>query len=356
MGSHGGATAEGQRAVLAHLGVTPERVGAPVESQMDTVLIGRTGEGAPVFLDRLASEADGIVFVGRVKPHTAFRGRYESGLAKMIAIGLGKQAGAASTHARGFGEMARMVPEMAAVALQHAPIRFGLAVLENAHDLPFKIVAVPADRILEEEPGLLDEASRAMPRIPFPRFDVLVIDRIGKNISGDGADPNITGRYPTPYASGGPEVNKQVVLDLAEESAGNANGIGTADFTTVRLARKMDLGATYPNALTSTVAGPVALPMVLPSDRLAIAAALLTCNAVGREPRLVRIQDTLHLDRFWVSPSLLDEGARDPNLHLLSEPEAMPFDVEGNLLDLEQVIERHVEEAPVVPAARSDAW
>src|SRR5207302_807723 len=144
----------------------------------------------------------------------------------------------------------RMVPEMARVALTHAPIRLGIAVLENAHDLPYRIVAVPADRILAEEPDLLNEAREAMPRLPFDRFDVLVIDRIGKNISGDGADPNVTGRYPTPFASGGPEVNKQVVLDLSDASTGNANGVGMADFTTIRLARKMDLAATYPNALT----------------------------------------------------------------------------------------------------------
>lgn len=354
MGSHGGATAEGQRQVLTHLGVTPERVGAPIESQMDTVVIGRTPDGMAVHLDRLAAQADGIVFVARVKPHTAFRGPHESGLAKMIAIGLGKQAGAASTHARGFGEMAHMVPEMAAVALDRAPIRFGLAILENGHDQPFKILAVPAGQILEAEPALLDEARRAMPHIPFSRFDVLIIDRIGKNISGDGADPNITGRYPTPYASGGPEVNKQVILDLADASDGNANGIGTADFTTVRLARKMDLAATYPNALTSTVPRPVALPMVLPSDRLACAAALLTCNAVGREPRLVRIRDTLHLDQFWVSSSLLDEVERDPHLRALSAAEPPEFDSEGNFTDLgDEVTGMPV---AVASAARGDAW
>jgi hypothetical protein len=241
---------------------------------------------------------------------------------------------------------------MAAVALTHAPIRFGLAILENAQDVPFKIVAIPANRMLQAEPALLEEARSAMPRLPFERFDVLVIDRIGKNISGDGADPNITGRYPTPYARGGPAVSKQVVLDLTDASAGNANGVGTADFTTVRLAHKMDLAATYPNALTSTVPGPVALPMVLPSDRLALAAALLTCNAVDREPRLVRIHDTLHVDHFWVSPSLLDELARGSQVQVVSEPEPLPFDADGNLLDLA----REGDGPPLAAAARSDAW
>jgi hypothetical protein len=334
MGSHGGASAEGQREVLAHLGVTEERVGAPVISDMATEEVGRTEDGIPVRLDKQALGADGIVFVARVKPHTAFRGPYESGLAKMIAIGIGKQSGAAACHAAGFGDMARRVPALAAVAIAKAPIRLGLAVLENAHDQPYKIVAVPADRILADEPALLDEAKASMPRVPFEQLDVLVIDQIGKNVSGDGADPNITGRYPTPFASGGPQVAKQVVLDLTAETDGNANGLGTADFTTLRAARKMDLGRTYPNGLTSTVVGPVGIPMMLPSDRLALAAALLTCNAVGRAPRLMRIANTLRLGEFVVSASLLDDVRADPSLHVLSGPEPVAFDADGNLRDL----------------------
>ena len=334
MGSHGGATAEGQREVLAHLGVTAERAGAPVESRMETVEVGRAADGTPVRLDSLALAADGIVFVARIKPHTAFRGTYESGLAKMIAIGLGKQSGAALTHARGFSHMARMVPAMAEVALARAPIRFGLAVIENAYDQPYKLLAVPADRIMSDEPALLDEAKAAMPRLPFDEIDVLVIDEIGKNISGDGADPNVTGRYPTPDASGGPAVNKMVVLDLTAATDGNANGLGAADFTTLRAARKMDFARTYPNALTSTVARPVALPMVLPSDRLALAAALLTCNAVGREPRLLRIKNTLHVGELVVSAALLDEVTRDARQHVMAGPSPVEFDADGDLADL----------------------
>jgi Lactate racemase N-terminal domain len=332
MGSHGGATAEGQREVLLHLGVTPERVGAPIQSSMETTQIGIGGDGTPVRLDRLALQSDGIVFVGRVKPHTAYRGTHESGLAKMIAIGLGKQAGAASCHAQGFSQMHRLVPDLAAVALARAPIRFGLAVLENAHDLPFKIQLVAADRILADEPALLDEARAAMPKIPFDQLDVLVIDRIGKDMSGDGADPNITGRYATPDASGGPTVTKQVVLDLTDATDGNANGLGTADFTTVHAARKMNLGRTYPNALTSTVAHPVALPMVLPSDRLAFAASLLTCNAVGREPRLMRIESTLQLGTFWVSSGLLDSVRLDPYQTIIEPLAPIRFDEHDDLL------------------------
>jgi hypothetical protein len=351
MGSHGGATADGQREVLAHLGITEVRVGAPVHAQMDTAIVGHAGDGTPVHLDRLASQADGIVFVARIKPHTAFRGPYESGLAKMIAIGLGKQAGAAVCHAAGFGDIARVIPALAGVCIERAPIRFGLAVLENAHDQPYRIVAVPGARILASEPALLDEARQAMPRLPFDAFDVLIIDEIGKNISGDGADPNITGRYPTPNASGGPAVNKQVVLDLTDETGGNANGLGTADYTTVRVARKVILGRTYPNALTSTVPRPVALPMVLPSDRLAIAAAVLTCNAVGRAPRVVRLTNTLRLDELWISAALAEEAHRDDHITIVDAQAPFTFDSEGNLPEFKAA------RAPSPPAAATaDAW
>jgi hypothetical protein len=163
---------------------------------------------------------------------------------------------------------------------------------------------------------------------------------------------NITGRYPTPFASGGPEVNKQVVLDLSNSSDGNANGVGTADFTTVRLAQKMDLGRTYPNALTSTVPGPVALPMVLPSDRLAFAAALLTCNAVGREPRLMRIKNTLHLDEFWVSSGLLEEVEQNPTLQIINGPGPVQFDQDDNLVDLSV----ETKGVPVAASVSKDAW
>lgn len=351
MGSHGGATADGQREVLAHLGITEDRVGAPIQSSMETVVLGQTTDGTPVRLDRLAMDADGIVLVARVKPHTAFHGTYESGMVKMLAIGLGKQAGAATTHARGFGEMAHMVPAMAEVILRRAPIRFALAVLENARDEVFNLRVVPAERIMADEPGLLEEACRAMPRLPYEELDVLVIDQIGKNISGDGADPNVTGRFPTPFADGPPEVNKQVVLDLSDASNRNANGIGTADFTTIRLARKLSLAATYPNALTSTVAGPVKLPMVLPSDRLALAAALLTCNAVSREPRLLRIRNTLQLGEFWISPALLEEARRDPSQEIVDAAAPIPFDTDGNLPDLGGRIP-----ATIASAQRHDAW
>jgi hypothetical protein len=341
MGSHGGATATGQADILEHLGVTEERVGAPIRADMTTETVGHLENGTPVQIDRLALQADGIVFVARVKPHTAFHATYESGLAKMIAIGLGKQEGAALTHARGFGEMGQMVPAMAAIALRQTNILFGVAVIENAHDQICRLEVVSAGRILADEPALLDEARAAMARIPYDQLDVLVIDEIGKNISGDGADPNITGRFPTQFASGKPDVTRQVLLDLTNASGGNANGVGTADFITARLAGKIDLGATYPNALTSTVPGPVKLPMMLPSDRLAIAAGILTCNVVGRPPRIMRLTNTLRLAEFQVSPALLDEVGADSRQHIVEKPVTLPFDEDGNLRDLAFQAESH---------------
>lgn len=335
MGSHGGATAEGQEEVLRRLGVTEERVGAPVESCMETVVVGQTASGMPVHVDRLAASAAGIIPIARIKPHTAFRGPYESGMAKMLAIGLGKQIGAATTHAYGFGRMAVMVPAMARVVLDRCPVLFAVGILENACDQVFKLVAVPGDAIMTEEPGLLDEARAAMPSLPVQSMDVLLIDRIGKNISGDGADPNVTGRYPTPDASGGPQVTRQVVLDLTEETDGNANGLGTADFTTARCVQKVDLAHTYPNSITSTVPGPVKIPMILPSDRLALAAAILTCHAVERPPRILRIRDTLHVTEFWASEALLPELQEHPHVEIVTDLAPLPFDSAGNLTTLE---------------------
>ncbi|OJF16294.1 MAG: hypothetical protein A6D91_12140, partial [Bacillaceae bacterium G1] len=232
MGSHGGATAEGQIDVLKQLGVTESSVGAPILSSMDVVEVGRLPNGLPVYIDKHAYEADKVIVINRIKPHTAFRGPVESGLMKMITIGLGKQKGAEAAHAYGFQYMAEHVQAMAKIAMSQVPIIFGLATIENAYDRPAKIVAVPAEKIEEVEPQLLLEAKSLMPRILFDPMDVLVVNEIGKDISGDGMDPNITGRYATPYASGGPKVTRIVVLGLTEKTHGNANGIGLADITT----------------------------------------------------------------------------------------------------------------------------
>ncbi|EAX48881.1 conserved hypothetical protein [Thermosinus carboxydivorans Nor1] len=334
MGSHGGATAEGQRQVLANLGITEDSIGCPIVSAMDVVEVGRLANGLPVLIDKNAYEADGIVVINRIKPHTAFHGPCESGLVKMITIGLGKQKGADACHAYGFKHMAEHVVEMAKIKLARTRILFGVATVENAYDCVAKIAAVPAEEIIATDQQLLKEAKAHMPRIMFDPIDVLIVDRIGKEISGDGMDPNITGRYPTPYASGGPVINKLVVLDLTEKTHGNANGIGAADFTTRKLVDKIDWEYTYANALTSTICEPIRIPMVLASDKEAILAAIKTSYARDLAAvRLVRIKDTLHLGEIYISEALLAEARANPNVEIGSEPMAMQFDAQGNLLD-----------------------
>ena len=332
MGSHGGATAAGQAEVLAHLGITEEYVGCPIVSSMEVVEITRLPNGMPVYIDKNAYQADGIIVINRIKPHTAFRGPNESGLVKMIAIGLGKQKGAESCHAYGFKHMHSLIPAMAQEMLKLAPIMFGIATVENAYDHVAKVIVAGAAEIIETDRKLLIEAKAAMPRIEFSPIDVLVIEEIGKDISGDGMDPNITGRYPTPYPTGGPEVSKMVVLDLTEKTGGNANGVGTADFTTRRLVNKTDFQSLYANGITSTVVRPNAIPMTLDCDLDAIRAAVKTSNALDlSKVRLVRIKNTLQLGEIMISEAMLPDALSLANVTICSEPFEMQFDEQGNL-------------------------
>ena len=332
MGSHGGATGAGQAEVLAHLGITEEYVGCPIVSSMEVVEISRLPNGMPVYIDKNAYQADGIIVINRIKPHTAFRGPNESGLVKMITIGLGKQKGAESCHAYGFKYMHDLIPAMAKEMLQLAPIMFGIATVENAYDHVAKIVVAGAAELIETDRQLLIEAKAAMPSIEFSPIDVLVIDEIGKDVSGDGMDPNITGRYPTPYPTGGPEVSKMVVLDLTEKTGGNANGVGTADFTTKRLVNKTDFQALYANGITSTVVRPNAIPMTLDCDLDAIRAAVKTSNALDLSKiRLVRIKNTLQLGEIMISEAMLPDALSLANVSVCSEPFEMQFDDLGNL-------------------------
>ncbi|NMA01382.1 MAG: DUF2088 domain-containing protein, partial [Clostridia bacterium] len=245
MGSHGGATAQGQKSVLKHLGIDEITMGVPIASSMDVMKIGELKNGLPIYVGKEAATADGIIAINRIKPHTAFRGAIESGIMKMLTIGMGKQKGAEACHQLGFKYMAENVLGMGRRIIEKLPILFGVALLENAYDQTSKIEVLPRELIEEREKELLVKSKGMMPRIMFEQIDVLVVDYLGKNISGDGMDPNITGRYPTPYAYGGPEINKIVVLDLTRETEGNANGIGTADFTTRRLINKINLEKTY---------------------------------------------------------------------------------------------------------------
>lgn len=334
MGSHGGASAEGQKEVLHHLGIDEETMGVPIRSSMEVVKLGELPNGLPVYVDQIASTADAIVVINRVKPHTAFRGRIESGIMKMIAIGLGKQKGAEACHQMGFKYMAENVPAMANIMLDKLPIVFGIALVENAYDQTCRIEVLPAEEIEAREPALLEEAKSRLPKILFGQIDVLVIDYIGKNISGDGMDPNVTGRYPTEYAHGGPDVSKMVVLDLTPETKGNANGVGTADFTTQRLVDKMDRPATYANGLTSTVCAPTKIATTLENQLYTIKAAVKTCNILDYTTcRLVRIRDTLHLGEIEISVNLLEEARKHPDIEILTEPYDLPFNEKGDLFE-----------------------
>lgn len=332
MGSHGGATAEGQREVLAHLGVTEASVGCEIRSSMEVVKLGELPNGLPVYLDKYAAAADGIVVINRVKPHTAFRGPVESGIMKMISIGLGKQRGAEACHQLGFKYMAENVPAMARMIMDQKPVLFGVATVENAFDKVAVVEVLTPEEIIEKEPDLQMKAKELLPKLFFDQLEVLVIDEIGKNISGDGMDPNITGRYPTPYAHGGPDVNKMVVLDLTPQTEGNANGVGTADFTTQRLVDKMDLEVTYANGLTSTVVAPTKIATTLPNDREAIQAAIKTSNVLDfNQAKMVRIKNTLVLSEIEVSEALFEYVKQHPQMELCSETYDFSFNEHGNL-------------------------
>lgn len=332
MGSHGGATAEGQRAILEGYGITEDYVGCPIISSMEVKKIGVNEEGMDVFIDKNAAESDGIILGCRIKPHTAFRGPYESGIMKMMAIGLGKQHGAEVCHEAGFKNMAKYVPMFGRAIIKNAPILFAVPTIENAYDETCEIIAVNADEIIEKEPPLLQEAFANMPRILVDSCDVLVVDQIGKNFSGDGMDPNITGTFCTPYATGGIRSQRVCVLDLSPETHGNGIGLGYSSATTKRVFDQLDLSSMYPNAITCTVLGGVRIPIVMESDREAIQVCIRTCNEIDKKnPRVVRIPNSLHIEHIMLSESYYEEAKNNPNLIIESEPEYLPFDEDGNL-------------------------
>lgn len=312
MGSHGASNAEGQRRVLAHLGITAESAGCPIHATMETVSLGRSTSGVEVFVDKLAFAAEAIVAVNRVKLHTSFRGPIESGPAKMLAVGLGKREGADSVHADGWEAMHEHVPSAAQTVLATGKIAFALAILENADERPCRIVALPPHDLIERERALLEAVRASFPRLPFRELDVLAVDRVGKNVSGGGGDPNVTGRFPGRHMRGDIDVRRLVYMSLTPEGEGNGNGVGLADVVTAELAAAYVPSATYLNALTTTAAENSRLPMVMPTRELALAAALKMVPGLAdpRDARLVRILDTLHVRRFFASRAAVDDLAR----------------------------------------------
>jgi hypothetical protein len=332
MGSHGGATAEGQKAMLAGLGISEETMGCPVRATMETVQLGMSANGRPVYIDKYAHEADGIILINRIKPHTGFRGKVESGLCKICTIGMGKQKGAAFCHAEGFSHMAENIPAIAAVMLAQENILFGVGLIENAYHETAQIEVLHKEEILDKEPELLKRAWQLMPSIPFKTLDVLIMDEIGKNISGTGFDTNIVGRYNSDSASGGPKITRAAVLDITDASHGNGNGLGMLDMTTTRAYRKFNMEQTYPNCITSTAPVTVKIPMVLKNDRQVFQCCIKTCNVLDySKQRIMRIKNTLTLNEFEVSESLIPEVRQNPRLEIVGEPYELNFNNEGNL-------------------------
>ena len=302
---------------------------------METVRVGQLPDGDEVRMDRFAHEADAVIVVGRIKAHTAFRGTYESGLVKMMAIGMGKRAGADSLHRAGFGKMGERLPLYAKVVFDNCNVIFGVAPIENEFDQTCRIEVIPAEEIFDREPELLRYAKSRLPRILLPETDVLIVGEIGKNFSGSGMDPNVTGTFGTPYATGGIQKQRVVVLDLSEQTHGNFIGLGMADTTTKRAFEKLDTNAAYFNMLTSTVLCVGKIPMVLEDDKLAIQAALKTLTQVDREHiRMVYLKNTLSLETIMVSEALLEQVRGRDDMEILEQPHPLSFDSEGRLLDL----------------------
>jgi uncharacterized protein (DUF362 family) len=333
MGSHGGATAEGQLEILNALGITEATAHAPIRSTAETKIVGTLDNGEPVCIDKYAAEADGIIVVNRIKPNTDFKDEIESGLMKMMAVGMGKQKGSRMVFWHGREGYHKTLKEVARVILKNTPILFGVGIVENAEGETAVIKAIASAQIEEEEKKLLRIAKSKEPRIPFKQIDVLVLREIGKDISGTGMDTNVVGRF---WLTGEefpelPDISRIAVLDLTDRSHGNAVGIGLADITTRRVLKKIDFYTVYLNALNAGSPETAKLPMALSDDRTAIWATLNVCGPVKPESaKLVILRNTMTLNRFHISEALIPE-ARRANLEIIGEPHEMEFDLLGNL-------------------------
>ena len=336
MGSHGGGTAAGQTQLLEHYGITPEKMGCELRASMETVIVDRTPQGIPVHFDKHASLADHVLIVGRVKPHTGFVGDVESGLHKMMLIGLGKHEGAKIYH-RAIADYSFMeiITAVAASVIAKCRVVGGLAIVENAYDETALIEAVSPARFLEREKELLKLATQWLPRLPFPVADLLIIDQIGKNISGTGLDTNVVGRKYNDHAGTDRDTvrcKRIFVRGLTDETHGNATGIGISEFTNQRTADAIDRKITAINCITGLHPTAAMIPIAYETDGEAISQALHTCGLV--EPphaKVIQIKDTLHLADVLVSEKYLDELSGRNDLERLSEPEEMSFDANGNL-------------------------
>jgi hypothetical protein len=338
MGSHGGASARGQMEILEEYGLTEEKLGVPIVSSIDVVKIGETAHGIPVYIDQKAFEADHIVVVNRIKAHTEFHGHIESGLIKMMVIGLGNHQGAVTAHrfAVRYG-YEKTLTEIGEFILQRAPIALGIGVIENGFGQTAHIVAIPREDFLEKEKELLKMAKEKTARLPFEDVDILIVDKCGKEISGTGMDTKVIGRvmniYETEVTS--PRVTRIVLRDLSEKTHGNALGVGLADFVTKRLVEKIDHKATYINSITAVTPEKGRLPIVCENDREALDFALATAGPPDMDRiRIVWIRNTSRLSDMFVSQGMLAEAEAKENVEIDGEGDEMRFDRDGNLVEM----------------------
>lgn len=331
MGSHGGATAEGQREILAAYGVTEQAMGCPIRATMEVVQLDNGGLELPLFMDQYAYQSDGVILINRIKPHTAFHADYESGLVKMSVIGLGKERLASEIHSYGIYGLKTLMPQAAQRILATGKILLGVGVVENAYDETAIIEALTPEEILRREPELLDTAKQMIPSFPLNEIDVLIVDRLGKDISGSGMDPNVIGRMRIrgEQEAEFPKIKVIVVTDITEASHGNACGIGLADVTTRRLANKVDWHATYTNGVTSGFYEHFMLPIVAATDAQALEWGIRASHDPRQPKKIVRITDTLHVSEMYVSEPALKE-IKNP-IEILSEPTSL-FDEHGSLI------------------------
>jgi len=326
MGSHGGGTPEGQRAVLESYGLADGPLGLPIHSDLDVIQAGTAPDGMPVFFSGTAARSDGIIVVNRVKEHTAFKGRWESGLMKMLSVGLGKARGAAEIHNWGIREA---MPAAARVILETMPVLAGIAIVENGYHQPAEITVLPAGEIEAAEPELLNRARSLTPRIPFEPLHLLVVGEMGKEISGTGMDLNVIGMWRRTGGPGDPHIYVIAVLDLTAASHGNALGVGHGDLITRRLYDKINRDATYLNCLTSHNLAGGKIPIVMPNDREAIRAGL--AGVPLETARMLLIRNTLELELMWASPALLPEVERSPALSVAGPSRRLTFSAGGDL-------------------------
>ena len=331
MGSHGGATAEGQRGILTAYNITEETMGCPIRATMETVRIGHANEiGVDVQIDKYASEADGIIVVNRIKAHTGFKGKYESGLMKMMTIGLGKQAGAYVAHSAGDDNMPPRLLAIGSEIIRKAPVIMGIGLMENAFDKTYRIEFVEPQKIAEVEPVLLEDAKAAMAKIYLDACDVIILEKIGKNYSGGGMDPNVVGRSRLPI---GIKSERMGIFGLSEESHGNATGMGRADVGTMRFFKQISFNDTYPNAITDHDSSVYKIPLIMDNDRECIQAAIAIClNMDPDNPKILILKNSLEVESMLISEALIPEAKTRPQLKITGDPFELEFDKDGNFL------------------------